>query len=112
MADHYLALSPTQRAAHLTTTVDKVPASAEQPALLPRTTSTAPSSGSPRRKTCATSSPAWPPSKPSLGLNPISTVLSANTGGVGLQRHHLAADLVQGGGSEPGVLTLGYLGPG
>jgi hypothetical protein len=106
MADHYLALSPAQRAAYLTTTVDKVPASAEQPAPLPRDIGSIEWFASAQDLCHAFTGLAALQAEP--GLNPISTVLSANDGGVGLSATTWPRIWFKGG-SEAGVLTLGYL---
>ena len=106
MADHYLALSPAQRAAYLTTTVDKVPASAEQPAPLPHDIGSIEWFASAQDLCHAFTGLAALQAEP--GLNPISTVLSANNGGVGLSATTWPRIWFKGG-SEPGVLTLGYL---
>ena len=102
MADHYLALSPAQRAAYLTTTVDKVPSSAEQPATLPRDISSIEWFASAQDLCHAFSGLAALQAEP--GLNPLSAVLSANNGGVGLSATTWSRIWFKGG-SEPGVLT-------
>ena len=106
MVDHYLALTPAQRAAYLTTTVDKVPARAEQPALRPRDISSIEWFASAQDLCHAFTGLATLQAEP--GLNPISTVLSANNGGIGLSATTWPRIWFKGG-SEPGVLTLGYL---
>lgn len=106
LADQYLALSPSKRAAFLTSTVDKVSTASEV------------ASGAPRD----IDSLEWFASASTLcrafvgldtlartkGLAPLATVLSRNTGGVALSATTWPTIWFKGG-SEPGVLTLGYL---
>jgi hypothetical protein len=99
-------LSPAQRAAYLTTTVDKVPASAEQPASQPRDIGSIEWFASAQDLCHAFTGLAALEAEP--GLAPINTVLSANNGGVGLSASTWPRIWFKGG-SEPGVLTLGYL---
>ena len=106
LADHYLALGPAQRAAYLTTTVDKVPASAEQPATEPRDVNSIEWFASAQDLCRAFTGLAALEAEP--GLAPINTVLSSNNGGIGLSTTTWPRIWFKGG-SEPGVLTLGYL---
>jgi beta-lactamase class A len=106
LADHYLALSPDKRASYLLSTVDRFPTKEER------------SSASPRDL----DSIEWFASADDLcrafaglgrlegeaGLGPIDKVLSTNTGGIGLSAKTWPRIWFKGG-SEPGVLTLGYL---
>jgi len=106
MADHYLSLDTSHRAAYLATTVDKVPASEEQSASMPRDVNSIEWFASADDLCRAFVGLAKFQAEP--GLNPIGTVLSTNNGGIALSTSTWPRVWFKGG-SEPGVLTLGYL---
>jgi hypothetical protein len=106
LADHYLALDAGQRAAYLTSTVDKVATSDEVSATGPRDINSIEWFASPADLCRAFSGLAALEAEP--GLSPIATILSANNGGIGLSTTTWPRIWFKGG-SEPGVLTLGYL---
>ena len=106
MADHYLSLTSSQRASYLATTVDKVPAAAEQSASLPRAINSIEWFASADDLCRALTGLAKFQAEP--GLSPLGTVLSTNTGGIDLSASAWPRIWFKGG-SEPGVLTLGYL---
>ena len=58
--------------------------------------------------TSAAPSPDCSSSRPSPALAPLGPILSANSGGIGLDPAQWPTVWFKGG-SEPGVLTLGYL---
>jgi hypothetical protein len=107
MADHYLGLSAAQRSAYLARTVDKLPL---------------PSLSAYRNETRDINRIEWFASANAMcrafaglsglssqpGLSPIGTVLSTNGGGLGLDPTSWPTVWFKGG-SEPEVLTLGYL---
>ena len=107
MADHYLVPQLIGRAAYLAATVDKVPASAEQSASLPRDINSI-EWFAPRRR----SVPRFRRARQVSGRTRTGPV---RHGALDQQRADLS--LSPGtwprvwfkGGSEPGVLTLGYL---
>jgi len=106
MADKYLSLHPAQKAAYLASTVDKVRAGEEQPAGLPRDVNSIEWFASPDDLCRAFAALSKLQAEP--GLSPISSVLSTNNGGINLNAN-LWQKVWFKGGSEPGVLTLGYL---
>jgi hypothetical protein len=106
MANHYLALSSSQRALYLAATVDRVPASAEQSASLPRDINSIEWFASADDLCRAFTGLAKFQAEPAL--RPLGTVLSTNNGGIGLSASTWPRVWFKGG-SEPGVLTLGYL---
>ena len=106
LAQHYLSLKPAQRAAYLASTVDALPASAEVPSSSPRDIGTIEWFASPDDLCNAFSGLARLQSQP--GLSPLNTVFSTNNGGIGLNATTWPRVWFKGG-SEPGVLTLGYL---
>jgi hypothetical protein len=106
MAAHYLALKPKARAAYLSSTVDKVPSSDEITATAPRDINTIEWFASPDDVCRAFSGLRALQSEP--GLGPLGTILSTNNGGIGLSSTTWPTIWFKGG-SESGVLTLGYL---
>ena len=106
MANHYLSLNASQRASYLATTVDKVPASAEQSASMPRDINSIEWFASAADLCRAFTGLAKLQAEPAL--SPIGTVLSTNNGGIALGASTWPRVWFKGG-SEPGVLSLGYL---
>ena len=106
MAAHYLALKPEARAAYLSATVDKVPSSDEITTAAPRDINTIEWFASPDDLCRAFSGVRTLQSEP--GLGPLGTILSTNNGGIGLSSTTWPTIWFKGG-SESGVLTLGYL---
>ncbi len=106
LADHYLSLRPAQRLAYLTSTIDSIPDDALTAASSPRDITSIEwfaSADDICRAFAGLSS-----LRARSGLGPISTILSTNNGGIGL-RASTWPQVWFKGGSEPGVLTLGYL---
>jgi beta-lactamase class A len=109
-ADAYLALSPAARLAYLQTVIDRLPLSGA--------TATAAALASPRDAETVE----WLASPSDLcaqfarlyrdagraSLSPVAAALSFNDGGIGLDRSAWPLAWFKGG-SETGVLTLGYL---
>jgi len=106
LANHYLALSPIKRASYLLSTVDKIPASEERPSASPRDIDSIEWFASADDLCRAFAGLIRLEAEP--GLDPIDKVLSTNTGGIGLSAKAWPRIWFKGG-SEPGVLTLGYL---
>jgi beta-lactamase class A len=106
MAAHYLALKPKARPAYLSSTVDKVPSSDEIAATAPRDINTVEWFASPDDLCRVFSGLTALQSEP--GLGPLGTILSTNNGGIGLSSTTWPTIWFKGG-SESGVLTLGYL---
>jgi beta-lactamase class A len=106
LADRYLLLSPSQRTAYLVGTVDKVPASAEEAVSVPRDINSIEWFASADDLCRALVGLAELEAEP--GLSPINEVLSTNSGGIDLNAR-LWPRIWFKGGSEPGVLTLGFL---
>jgi len=106
MADHYLSLNPSQRAAYLAGTVDKVTQGQEQSASAPRDINSIEWFASADDICRALAGLAKFQAEP--GLGPLATVLSTNNGGLNLNAGTWPRVWFKGG-SEPGVLTLGYL---
>jgi beta-lactamase class A len=106
LADHYLSLKPAQRAAYLASTINAVPAAAEVPAATPRDIDTIEWFASADDLCRAFAGLAALRAEP--GLSPIATILSTNNGGIELRATAWPTVWFKGG-SEPGVLTLGYL---
>jgi beta-lactamase class A len=107
MEKHYLAFNAAQRAAFLTSTVDAVPQSAEQSAATPRAVDSIEWFASAQDLCRAFAGLRGLQTQPGLSL--LSTVLSTNNGGIGLPATAWPRIWFKGG-SENGVLTLGYLG--
>ncbi len=106
LADHFLSLSPSGRVAYLTSTIDAVPANAEVAVNLPRDVNTIEWFASPD-DLCRTFA-GLRSLRVERGLSPVGTLLSVNKGGINLNQK-LWPTVWFKGGSEPGVLTLGYL---
>ena len=106
LAKHYLALSPARRASYLASTIDALPADAEVSVGSPRDINTIEWFASPDDICKTFSGLADLQSKP--GMSPLKTILSTNTGGIELSPATWPTIWFKGG-SEPGVLTLGYL---
>jgi beta-lactamase class A len=107
MEKHYLALGSAQRAAFLASTVDAVPESAERGSATPRAIDSIEWFASADDLCRAFAGLRGLQSEP--GLSPLSIVLSTNNGGIGLPAKKWPRIWFKGG-SEKGVLTLGYLG--
>jgi hypothetical protein len=106
LAKHYLALDSAQRASYLASTIDAVPASSEVAASSPRDVKTIEWFASPDDLCKAFSGLAT--LETSSNLSPLNTILSTNSGGIDLSATTWPRIWFKGG-SEPGVLTLGYL---
>ena len=110
LADQYLRLAPAQRAAYLASAVDPLPLSQAQ---LPSADTASPVGidtiewfASPDDICRALAGLQQLAAQP--GLAPLGPILSANSGGIGLHPAKWPTVWYKGG-SEPGVLTLGYL---
>ena len=110
LADQYLRLAPAQRAAFLAFAVDPLPLSQTQ---LPSADTASPADidtiewfASPYDICRALAGLQQLAAEP--GLVPLGPILSANSGGIGLHPAKWPTVWYKGG-SEPGVLTLGYL---
>ncbi len=109
LADRYLALPPAERAGFLASDVDDVPLAAissQPPWTTPRDIDQLEWLASPDDICLAFVSLAQLARQP--GLAPISSILSANDGGIGLPATRWRSVWFKGG-SEPGVLSLNYL---
>jgi beta-lactamase class A len=106
LADEYLGLQPDRRAAFLASSVDPLALSQVRGSTDPRDVDNIEWFASPRDM-CRAFAGLHQLSTQS-GLAPIGAVLSVNQGGIGLDRAHWPTVWFKGG-SEPGVLTLGYL---
>jgi len=106
LADHFLSLSPSGRTAYLRSTIDAVPASAEVAGNVPRDVNTIEWFASPD-DLCRTFA-GLRSLGAERGLSEVGTVLSVNNGGIDLNGN-LWPTVWFKGGSEPGVLSLGYL---
>jgi beta-lactamase class A len=106
LANHYLALAPGQRLAYLTSTVDKVPSSAISSSNSPRDINSIEWFASPSDICRAFAGLSTLANE--RGLSPLRTILSTNNGGIELSATTWPQIWFKGG-SEPGVLTLGYL---
>ena len=112
LANHYLSLAPGQRAAFLASSVDPLPLSQAQaqnlaqPYTEPRDIDTIEYFASPDDICRAFAGLQQLAAQP--GLAPLGSILSANDGGVELDPAQWPTVWFKGG-SEPGVLTLGYL---
>jgi hypothetical protein len=107
LAQHYLSLRPARRTTYLADTIDKSPLPAvakisQEPHDIDSLEWFA-SADDICRSFAGLSELSTKP-----GLSPLSTVLSANDGGLGLNSTTWPTVWFKGG-SEPGVLTLGYL---
>jgi beta-lactamase class A len=106
LADRYLALPPSRRAAFLASTVDKVSTASEVASAAPRDIDSLEWFAS--ASTLCRAFAGLATLARATGLAPLATVLSTNTGGVALSATTWPTIWFKGG-SEPGVLTLGYL---
>ena len=106
LAEHYLSLTPAKRLGYLTTTIDKVPDSAITSSNSPRDINSIEWFASPNDICRAFAGLRTLASEP--GLGPLDTILSTNNGGIELSASTWPVIWFKGG-SEPGVLTLGYL---
>jgi len=106
LADHYLSLSPTQRLAYLSSTVDKIADSSITSSNSPHDINNIEWFAAPDDICHAFSGLTSLESE--SGLGPINTILSTNNGGIELKSATWPRVWFKGG-SEPGVLTLGYL---
>ena len=112
LADRYLRLAPGQRAAFLASSVDPLPLSLS-PAQLQSLDTVSPTDigtlewfASPDDICRAFAGLQQLAAQP--GLAPLGPILSANSGGIGLHPAQWPTVWYKGG-SEPGVLTMGYL---
>jgi beta-lactamase class A len=110
LAGQYLRLAPGQRTAFLATAVDRLPVSSAQlqnlGTGLPTDIDTIEWFASPDDLCRAFAGLRQLAAQPALA--PLGSVLSANDGGIGLDPEQWPTVWYKGG-SEPGVLTLGYL---
>jgi beta-lactamase class A len=106
LADHYISLSRSRRAAYLAATVDAIPSTAEIGATGPRDINSIEWFASADDLCRAFSGLAA--LRHERGLGQLNTILSTNSGGIGLRARTWPTVWFKGG-SEPGVLTLGYL---
>ena len=106
LANHYLSLSPTQRLAYLSSTVDKIADSSITSSNFPHDINTIEWFAAPDDICHAFAGLTSLESE--SGLGPINTILSTNNGGIELKSATWPRVWFKGG-SEPGVLTLGYL---
>jgi hypothetical protein len=106
LANRYLSLAPNGRAAFLASTVDGLSLSGVQASTQPRDIEKLEWFASPEdicRAFVGLRSLSEQP-----GLSAISSIFSVNSGGIGLDRPQWSTVWYKGG-SEPGVLTLGFL---
>ena len=106
LANHYLSLSSAQRLAYLSSTVDKLSDRSITSYATPRDINSNERFAAPDDICHAFAGLTTLASEP--GLSPISTILSTNNGGIKLKPSTWPRIWFKGG-SEPGVLTLGYL---
>jgi len=106
LANHYLALKPSQRASFLASSVDPLSLSQVQESSSPHDVGTLEWFASPLDMCRAFVGLQQLATRP--GLGPIDSVLSTNKGDIGLTKPTWSTVWFKGG-SEPGVLTLGYL---
>jgi len=106
LANHYLALKPSQRASFLASSVDPLSLSQVQESSSPHDVGTLEWFASPLDMCRAFVGLQQLATRP--GLGPIDSVLSTNKGEIGLTKPTWSTVWFKGG-SEPGVLTLGYL---
>ncbi len=105
LADQYLSLTPGRRQAFLTTRVDPLPLDQLLASGVPRDVNSIEWFASPGDLCRALAGLQQLRERPDLA--PIGSVLSANQGGLGLDPGQWPTVWFKGG-SEPGVLTLGY----
>jgi hypothetical protein len=106
LADHYLRLAPRQRASYLTHTIDPMPLSKVSSATGPHDIATIEWFASPDDICRAFAGLRTLSAE--AGLSEVGTILSVNEGGLGLNATTWPTVWFKGG-SEPGVLTFGYL---
>ncbi len=106
LSNHYLSLDAARRLSYLTSTVDRVRASAITSTPSPRDIDSIEWFASPLDMCHAFSGLTALESAP--GLSPLDAILSTNNGGIPLNTSAWPRIWFKGG-SEPGVLTLGYL---
>jgi beta-lactamase class A len=106
LAKHYLSLSSAKRASYLASSIDAVSASSEVATTSPRDINTIEWFASPN-DLCKTFS-GLATLETASHLGPLNTILSTNSGGIDLSPTTWPRIWFKGG-SEPGVLTLGYL---
>lgn len=106
LANHYLSLTPTQRLAYLSSTVDMINDNSITNSTTPRDINTIEWFAAPNDICRAFAGLTSLDS--ASGLGPINTILSTNNGGIELKSATWPRVWFKGG-SEPGVLTLGYL---
>jgi hypothetical protein len=106
LANEYLGLSPARRAAFLTRSVDPLSLSEVREVKTPRDVNSIEWFASPSELCRAFVGLQRLSVRP--GLAPIGSILSTNSGGINLDRTQWPTIWFKGG-SEPGVLTLGYL---
>jgi beta-lactamase class A len=106
LANRYLSLSSEQRLSFLTSTIDEIPASHIVATVLPRDINSIEWFSSPDDMCRAFAGLQTLESQPGLGQ--LSTILGTNNGGIELKASTWPLVWFKGG-SEPGVLTLGYL---
>jgi hypothetical protein len=105
LADRYLSLPPAGRQAFLSSTVDPLSLAGIVGSTAPRDITSLEWFASPDDLCRAFAGLQGLSSRP--GLGPVGTVLSVNHGGLGLKATRWRSVWFKGG-SEPGVLTLGY----
>ncbi len=106
LANEYLALTPSERASFLTSSVDTLPLSDVEESNEPRDIDSIEWFASPV-DICRAFAGLQVLSAKSV-LSPLASILSLNSGGIGLDPSEWPTVWYKGG-SEPGVLTLGYL---
>jgi beta-lactamase class A len=106
LAAHYLRLSPTQREAYLNTTIDQIPLSQIRLAGEPREVDTIEWNAS-ATDLCQAFGHLSQLSQ-QAGLAPLGQLFELNSGGIQLDPATWSTVWFKGG-SEPGVLALGYL---
>jgi hypothetical protein len=106
LANEYLALSPNERTSFLASSVDPLPLSDVQESREPREIDSIEWFASPM-DICRAFGGLQVLSAKS-GLSPLTSIFSRNSGGIGLDPSKWPTVWFKGG-SEPGVLTVGYL---
>ena len=106
LANQYLALKPSERASFLASSVDPLSLSQVRESTSPRQVGSLEWFASPLDMCRAFAALHQLATRP--GLAPIDSVLSTNHGDIGLTKPTWSTVWFKGG-SEPGVLTLGYL---
>jgi beta-lactamase class A len=106
LAKRYLSLDSAKRASFLASSIDAVPASSEGATSSPRDINAIEWFASPDDLCRTFSGLATLETVP--GMSPLNTILSTNSGGIDLSPTTWPTIWFKGG-SEPGVLTLGYL---